>query len=132
MRSFNVRPGPVHWFKKALTGHSEIVSFEVTDHHLFRIRRKRIPEEVNVVLVDIYTVGLADVFKALEEFPDATCLVTNGNWNAYTSEAKEYGLQNGFGVFNAVEFLGALHWDEIHKYYKKDDKGHPTYSTRNT
>lgn len=132
MSSFKVPYSTVNWFKTALAGHEEVVSINVADHHFFQIKRKKAPQEVNVVLVNIYTVGLADVLKARQEFPDATCIVTNGNWSSYTSEAKEYGLQNGFGVFNTSEFLGALHWGEIHKYHKKDGKGQPVYATRDT
>ncbi len=132
MSSFRVPYSALNWFKAAIAKHSEVVSSEATDHHFFRIARKKEPQEVNVVLVDIYTVSLADVLKARQEFPDATCIVTNGDWNAYTPEAKEYGLANGFGVFNTTEFLGALRWDEIHKYHKKDHKGHPTYETRSS
>ncbi|MFA5191568.1 MAG: hypothetical protein WC740_12630 [Verrucomicrobiia bacterium] len=122
MKSFQVPDGAVNWFKTALNNHGEVISVEVTDRHFFKIVRKKDPQEVNVVFVDIYSVGLADVLKARQEFPDATCIVTNGNWNACTPEAKEYGLENGFGVFNTPEFLGALHWEEIHKYHKKDQK----------
>jgi hypothetical protein len=130
MSSFHVPYSAVNWFKAALDKHTEVVSVEVADHHFVRIVRKKWPQEVNVVLVDIYTVGLADVLKASQEFPHATCIVTNGDWNAYTPEAKEYGMENGFGVFNTKEFLGALRWDEIHRYHKRGDNGEPVYATR--
>jgi hypothetical protein len=121
MSSFTVPYSTVNWFKTALAGHGEVVSFNVMDHHYFQIQRKKAPQNLNVVLVNIYTIGLADVLKARQEFPDATCIVTNGSWSSYTSEAKEFGLQNQFGVFNTNEFLGALHWEEFHKYEKPEE-----------
>jgi len=122
MSSFKVSYNAVNWFKTALSSHAQVNSVDVTDHHFFQILRKKTPQNVNVILVDIYTIGLADVLKARKEFPSATCIVTNGNWSSYTPDAKQYGLENGFGVFNTSEFLGALHWDELHKYEKKEDK----------
>jgi hypothetical protein len=130
MSSFTVSYNAGNWFKAALQNHSEVLLVEIEDHHFFRIRRRKVPQQVNAVLIDIYTFGLADVLKARQEFPDATCLVTNGDWNGYTPEAKDYGLENAFGIFNTTEFLGALRWDEIYQYHKTDGRGRPVYQTR--
>jgi hypothetical protein len=58
--------------------------------------------------------------RAKREFPDMNCLVTCANWNHYTAEAKQYGMENGICVFNVGEFFGSLHWTEIIKYVSPD------------
>lgn len=78
--------------------------------------------------LDEYSLGLAAVLKAKAEFPDIEYIVTGGNWNGYTPEAKDYGWKNGIGIFNTGEFFGALNWTEPKKYYKKDHEGNPTYA----
>ncbi len=130
MSAFKVPYRAVGWFKLAIEKHNAVVSMNITRYHFFEIVREKAPKEVNVVLVDIYTVGLADVLQARKEFPTATCIVTNGDWNAYTPEAKRYGLDNEFGVFTTTEFMGALNWAEVYKYHQKDEDGQPIYQTR--
>jgi hypothetical protein len=41
-----------------------------------------------MLIVNTYTFGAADFYKAREEFPEATCIVLAGDWNAYTLAAK--------------------------------------------
>lgn len=72
-----------------------------------------------------YTLGLAAVMRALSEFPGLDCIVTGGEWNAYTREAKEYGLDQGIGIYVISDFLGALNLQRFHTYVKKDEKGKP-------
>ena len=63
--------------------------------------------------------------RALSEFPGLDCIVTGGEWNAYTREAKEYGLDQGIGIYVISDFLGALNLQRFHTYVKKDEKGKP-------
>ena len=85
---------------------------------------------MNVLLVNEYTLGLAAVLRVLQEFSNAEYIVTCGNWNAYTREAKEYGIQHNIGIFVIDEFLGALHYAKPKKYVQKDEDGKPQYRYR--
>ena len=80
-----------------------------------------------VLLVSEYTVGLAAVIRAMDEFPDVNHIVTSGIWFGYTEEAKQYGLERNIGVFVIDEFLGALNWDNPIKYRKKGKDEKPEY-----
>jgi len=73
--------------------------------------------------VSEYTVGVAAVIRATDEFPDMNHIVTSGVWCGYTVEAKEYGLEHNIGVFVIDEFMGALSWDDPIEYVKKDADG---------
>jgi len=103
-----------------LSNHDQVESFTRDQGIVFTIRREGRKPTVVAVLVDIYTIGLADVVEAIRRFPEMTCLVTNGNWNSYTSEAKRYGYERQIGVFNTSEFFGALRRRESHKYIPKE------------
>jgi hypothetical protein len=127
MSRFKVPYSAVGWFESVLRQHKCVRSIERSDHHFFRINRKA-GDTIGCVLVDIYTIGIADVIKAKEEFPEMTCIVTSGNWNSYTRDAKEYGRSCGLGVFQSSEFSGALWKDDLNSYYQKDKDGKPVYS----
>ena len=80
---------------------------------------------MNVLLVSEYTIGLAALMRAMEEFPDVDHVVTSGIWFGYTQEAKEYGLEHNVGVFIVNEFLGALNWSNPINYEKREADGEP-------
>jgi hypothetical protein len=110
-----------------MKSHKKVFAFERTRDVVFNIVRVPPLSPVRAVLTDIYTVGLADVLLAIEEVPGVNCVITGGDWNAYTAEAKDYAVQNQIGLFTLSEFFGALWWTELHKYHKKDEKGRPIY-----
>ena len=112
----------IRFMEDALTGHSRVDSFDRRNEILFEITRTGNLRDVTMVLVDRYTIGLADVLKAKQEFPSMDCIVTLGNWSSWTNEAKEHGLRSRIGVFNTGQFLGALHRKEIHTYVPPDQR----------
>lgn len=120
----------INFFERALTGHDKVRRFDRRQDIQFVIELTS-GVELNVLLVNEYSLGLAAVLRAKAEFPDVEFIVTGGNWNGYTPEAKDYGWKNNIGIFNSGEFFGALNWTDPKKYYKKDDKGNPIYAYRN-
>jgi hypothetical protein len=110
----------IRFVEDALSAHVKVAGFARRDDIVFEIERIAGMKSVTAVLVDRYTLGLADVLRASREFPDMDCIVTNGNWNHYTGEAKQFGLENGICVFNVGEFFGALHWTEVIDYVPPD------------
>lgn len=127
--NWNVPYSVITFFEKALRGHNMVLKFTRTDDILFHLTLQT-GQTMDVLLVNEYTLGLAAVLRARDEFPTAEHIVTGANWNAYTMEAKEYGWDNELGVFNLREFLGALNWTEPIKYHRKDDDGNPVYADR--
>lgn len=130
MCDWHVTRKTIEFFESALNGHGCVASFARDRGIVFHIRRTESRSDVIAVLVNLYTISLADVFAICQQFPDANCIVTDGNWNSYTKEAKDHGLKSKIGVFNASEFFGALHWSLPYKYVKKDDQGRPIHSYR--
>jgi hypothetical protein len=120
----------ISFFERVLKTHKKVESFERESDNVFHITKNNYTE-LKIILVDRYTLSLSDVLKAVEDFGEYDCIVTCANWNAYTEEAKEWGLTNHKGVFDSSEFFGALWWDtNIWKYAKKDKDGNPIYHTR--
>ena len=120
----------IQFFERALKNHQRVNSYDGSDDIFFTIERTEGLSTVTALLVDVYTVGLADLFRAKDEFPLMEHLVTCSNWNAYTPQAKEYGMNNGIGIFVLGEFLGALWLRDPLRYAKKDDRGNPVYHYR--
>lgn len=116
----------ITFFERSLSGHNKVVSVERTRDILFKIHDNR-GRILQVLLLNEYCLGLAAVLRALDEFPEAEFIVTGGNWNGYTREAKEYGLTNNIGIFNLGEFMGALNYQNPKAYCKRDKDGNPIY-----
>ncbi len=130
MTRWDISSSHISFFESALSPHDKVVSFSREGDNLFRIQRTENMSPICAVLVDIYTIGVADVIEAKREFPEMTCLVTCGNWNGYTPQAKQHGMHNSIGIFNSSEFFGALWWKNPHKYVKKDRDGKASYAYR--
>lgn len=123
----------IRFVEDALLSHSKVLNFIRRDDIVFEIKRvDRLPS-TTAVLVNRYTLGLADVLHAKREFLHMDCIVTCSNWNYYTTDAKRYGMENDICVFNVGEFLGALHWTEMIKYVPPDpDKKPPKRRRRSS
>ena len=120
----------ISFFERALAGHDKVQGVSRTQDIVFTIALHN-GTSMKALLLDEYSLGLAAVLRAKAEFPDVEYVVTGGNWNGYTPEAKEYGRKNGVGIFNTNEFFGALNWTEPKKFHKKDHEGNPTYAYKN-
>jgi hypothetical protein len=117
---WGVSGGAIQFVEEALSSHSKVKSFSRHDDIVFEIERVDGMSSATVVLVNRYTLGLADVMRAKSEFPKMSCIVTCANWNHYTDDAKQFGTRNGICVFNIGEFFGSLHWTEMIKYVTPD------------
>lgn len=126
--TWNVSFGSIKFFEEALNSHNKVLSVKREKDILFNVTRVTSPTELVIVLINQYTISLADVIKLKNEFPSINCIVTAGDWNGYTEEAKKYGLEQNIGVFVISEILGALNFEEYVNYVKYDSDGNPWYS----
>src|ERR1035437_2556870 len=129
LNDWNVSYSIITFFERALRAHSKVMNVTRTRDISFEVDLTN-GGRINVLIVDEYTLGLAALHRAVDEFPETEFIVTGGNWNGYTIEAKDWGTAHDLGVFNLEEFLGDLNWTEPKKYYKKDSNGNPTYAYR--
>lgn len=127
---WDVSYSSIAFFEGAFRGHSNVVQFMRSYDILFAITRKKPSDHVYVLIVNTYTFGVADFYKARDEFPAATCIALAGDWNAYTLEAKELANSEGIGLLMPKELLAAIWREEPHKYVTKDPDGNPIYYTR--
>ena len=125
--SWDVSYSSISFVKEVLGGHNKVTNFTRKRDILFIIKLKN-GTTLNMLLVDEYCLGLAAVYRARSEFPEADYIVTCANWNGYTKEAKDYGTINDLGIYNIGEFLGAIYSDNPKLFYKKDDEGKPVYA----
>jgi hypothetical protein len=128
--NWDVSYSHISFLERVLGSHQRIDHFRRNRDIAFRIERKDSLPEVVAILITRYTVSLADVINVLAEFPEATCIVTSGDWNGYTQQAKEYALEQNIGLFNTSEFFGALWRRDVATYVKRDSDGRPIYAYR--
>jgi hypothetical protein len=115
----------LEFFERAMAQHRKVECCEQVQRELYQLTRRDGLSPLRVLLVNIYTVGVADVIELLGEFPGLQAIVILSNWNGYTTDAKEYAKQRGVGVFVMNEFLGALWQRDPTHYEKPDDKQRP-------
>ena len=126
LNNWNTSYSTISFVERALGGHSAIKSFERINDIQFNIERESLSNVVAVV-IGRYTISLADVIGVMSDFPEATCIVAEGNWCRYTREAKEYGISQNVGVFIMSEFLGALNKKIPNIPAPPDEDGNPSY-----
>ena len=119
----------VRFFRDAITAHDEVTSVTDRGESVYVLNRKKHPSVV-VFMTDVYTVGMADLVDAKARIPDLNCIVTISNWNGYTRDAKEYGVQQKIGIFLFSELMGALNRSDYWAYVKHDKDGKPRYHYR--
>lgn len=111
----------IKFLERVLNNHMCVRHFRRTKDTLFIIHRNRELPLVRALLVNVYTLGLADIFRANDEYPEFDCMVNSADWNHYTNEAKLFGMKNQLGIFTISEFFGALWLMQPYKYAKKDE-----------
>ncbi|HVW24143.1 MAG TPA: hypothetical protein VHC69_02165 [Polyangiaceae bacterium] len=122
----------IEFFERILKGHKRVISFTREQDIFFRIARGGGYSAINALLVNRYTIGIADVMRAQVEFPAITCITAYGSWCGYTRDAKEYGRQHNVGVFIISDMVGALASKVANGYVRKDNNGKPVYEYRSS
>ncbi|HEM3459881.1 hypothetical protein V9Z57_08950 [Streptococcus suis] len=113
------RRDSINFFEQILATHDKIITYQELDNFVYELSLENGTEYL-VWLTNKYTVSINDVVEKKAEGLDA--LVTISGWNGYTYEAKEYALQQHFGLFKIREFMGALNYPDPSQYYMGIDK----------
>ena len=120
----------IAWFETMLASHGNIARWSRSNDILFVVQRKRPSDNIFVLLVNTYTFGVADYYRAKGEFPKLTCITLSGDWNGYTPEAKKLTESEGIGLFVPKELYAAIWREKPNKYVQRDSKGSPMYHFR--
>lgn len=128
--SFGVSFSRISWIEAALNEHPNVTSVVRSDDICFCVTRAE-GGEIRLVCLDEYACGITRVREALNAFPTANFIYVGGNWNGYTTEAKDFCLQAQIGLYNSSEITGALHRNDFWSYHKQDEKGNPIYPFNN-
>ncbi|HEM5197410.1 TPA: hypothetical protein U1312_002205, partial [Streptococcus suis] len=113
------RRDSINFFEQILATHDKIITYQELDNFVYELSLENGTKYL-VWLTNKYTVSINDVVEKKTEGLDA--LVTISSWNGYTYEAKEYALQQHFGLFKIREFMGALNYPDPSQYYMGIDK----------
>jgi len=109
------RPESITFFERSTQTHKEVSSLNKIEEQKYNVSRFA-KSELNLYLTNLYIVGVADVHRIIQEFPDVNCIVTISCWNSYSSEARAFCETNGIGLFKYNEYYGALYYDNS-KFY---------------
>jgi hypothetical protein len=107
-RTDRSRRDSIDIFLRYVEGTSTVKSIEEVRRDRYVI--DRLKDQIDVVLVNIYTVSEADVLDILAEDPGVNAIVTVSAWNGYTKAAEQTALREEVGLFTFREFMGALNY----------------------
>lgn len=120
------REESIRVFENRTTTHNNVGELKKVKECIYEIRQPS--TKILTRVTNIYIIGIADVHELLDEEPNLNCIVTMSVWNSYTSEAKEFCISKGIGLFKFREYYGALNFEGtnfsnfILKEDRKDDK----------
>ena len=120
---WNVPYSQITWFSSLLDSHGNVEDFERSQDIVFDVKREKQKDSIRIVCLNKYTMGQTMVSRILNEFEGVNIIYIGGNWNGYTSEAKEFCVASNIGIYVSGEISGALWKNEFWSYYKKDEDG---------
>lgn len=115
------------FLERILKAHGNVVGVVRTSDILFHVARSSQSDTLKILCCDEYVFGEVLVCRALDEFSGVNILFVGGNWNGYTTQAKECCCSMSIGLYNASEINGALWKDDFWNYVTKDRDGSPRY-----
>ena len=98
----------ITFLEKLLNGHRNISSVVRTDDILFHVKRVKQEDTLKILCLDEYSMSIAAVIRAMDEFPGVSIISVGGNWNKYTHSAKRHCIESRVGLVNSKEINQAL------------------------
>lgn len=125
--SWNVSFSHISWLERLLKTHGNVST--VSRHHdlVFDVHRRRPQDQLSVICLNEYTMGLTAVQRAIHEFNKPSIIYIGGGWCGYTQQAKEFCLHEHIGLYVTDEMSGALWNNDFWAYCKRDKEGDPIY-----
>jgi hypothetical protein len=125
--SWHVSFAHISWFERLLTSHSNIRAVSRHDDLVFEVQRVHQKDQLSVVCLNEYTMGLTAIQRVIQEFGKPHIIYIGGGWCGYTAQAKEFCSNEHIGLYVTDEMSGALWSNEYWSYCKRDKDGHPIH-----
>ena len=125
--TWNVEFSKIAWFERLLSTHGNVKSISRHDDLVFDVARDRQADQLKVVCLNEYTMGLTAVQRVIAEFGKPSIIHIGGGWCGYTMQAKEFCLQERIGLYVSNEVTGALWANDYWAYCKRNKDGDPEY-----
>lgn len=111
--NWNVPFSHISWLGRALSTHGNISKVTRSRDIFFTVSRIRQLDELNILCLRKYTLGLTEAQSALAEFSETNIIYIGGNWSQCTSDAQRFCQDLDVQVCTSSELLGMLWKDEF-------------------
>ncbi|ARM34001.1 hypothetical protein B0B39_10895 [Legionella longbeachae] len=119
--SWGVPFSQITFFQSFLEGHQNIDSVQREQDIIFTVYRISQRDTLKILCCREYIFGVTLFYRAMREFSGLNIIYIGGNWNQYTTEAKNECLKSKIGLYATNEMSGALWKDEFWNYYKNSE-----------
>jgi hypothetical protein len=127
---WNVPFSDIAWFERLLRTHRNVNDVSRHDDIVFNVERVRQRDQLTILCCRQYAMGITLVHRALAEFGRLSVIYIGGGWNGYTSEAKDFCVNQQIGLYVTDEMSGALWRDDYWAYHRRDSEGNPEFFVR--
>jgi hypothetical protein len=125
--NWNVSFAHISWLERLLITHGNVLGVSRHDDLVFEVQRRRQADELSVVCLNEYTMGLTAVHRVIHELGKPSIIYVGGGWCGYTMQAKQFCLSEQIGLYVTDEMSGGLWANECWSYCKRDKDGNPVY-----
>jgi hypothetical protein len=115
------------WLERLLSTHGNVKSISRHNDLAFEIARNRQGDQLSVICLNEYTMGLTAVNRVIAEFGKPSIIYIGGGWCGYTLQAKQLCIHEQIGLYVSDEMSGGLWANEYWAYCKRDRDGNPDY-----
>jgi hypothetical protein len=95
------------WIRDVVGRHSNVREVEQLAPNRFKVRRVN-GNDLMLFLTPAYILSVADYEQLRAQHPDVDMIALASNWNSTTMEAKDRGIEDGVGIFDFNNLMGAL------------------------
>ncbi|KAB0537032.1 hypothetical protein HNQ68_003143 [Pseudochrobactrum saccharolyticum] len=121
-----VRYSQIAYFCEFLDGHPAVDGYTRRDDIVFDVQLKNM-NAITILICNEYTCSLARVIEFVARFGPLHIITVGGNWNSYTTDAKEFCLEAELGLYSGRELYRALFRREYWSFHFTDKDGNPVY-----
>lgn len=113
--------GHFNYFEDRMTGHSKVRALQRLDSGLYKVALSD-SREIITFICECYSYGVAEYAETVAKLGKIDAVVINSNWCGYTGDLNAQCRDEGVGLFNIKDFMGALNQKDFWLYVSREEK----------
>ena len=112
--TWGIKPSDIVMMGRILQTNNNVSSFTQSDGVVFDVDRIQQNDQVRIVLLSEYVLGMSSVLRAMEEISEIDMICTGGRWNKPAGEAIQLCADNDICICGFTSINQFLREDDFH------------------